>query len=300
MVKKRSIALAVFLSVITFGIYPLVVKCVIGTQINKICQGDGKHQMHYLLAVLLGFVTLWIYPVLWANKAMNRLQDNAYRYGGTIHPAHSGSSYILWSYLGLFIAVGPLVAFCKLVDDVNAFADIIGYIQPLPYTENKVERITMAESKSVDPLNALNKNNNPMNVIPQIPEQATSQSVRVDTIPATRPAKGYHPVNKQGSVICVSGMYEGIAFPVQDNEEMFIGTNPSLCNIVLNVNCSYISGKHCSIKYSAQNDTYIVVDYSTNGTFTKDDVRLQANAPKVLCKGEMIYLVDRNNSFKLG
>lgn len=300
MVKKRNIALAVFLSVITLGIYPLVVKCVIGNQVNKICQGDGKHQMHYLLAVLLGFVTLWIYPVLWCCKAMNRMQDNAYRYGNTIHPAHSGSSYVLWSYLGLFIAIGPIVAFCKLVDDMNAFADIIGYIQPLPYTENKVERITIAESKGVNPLNILDKNNNQKNTVPQIPEKAIPESVKVDTIPVTRPAQGYHPVNKQGSVTCVSGMYEGIAFPIQDNEEMLIGTNPSLCNIVLNTNCNYVSGKHCSIKYSAQNDTYVVVDYSTNGTYTKEDVRLQANSPKTLCKGETICLGDWKNSFKLG
>lgn len=300
MVKKRNIALAVFLSIITFGIYPLVVTCIIGGQVNKICMGDGKHQMHYLLACLLGIVTLGIYPVLWCCKAMNRLQDNAYRYGNTVHPAHSGSSYVLWTYLGLFIAVGPMVAFCKLIDDVNAFADIIGYVQPLPYTENKVERIKIAESNSVNPLNAVPAPGNQKGEVPQIPEQTDVQPAKVDVIPATRPAQGYHPVNKHGSVLCISGMYKDIPFPIQDNEEMIIGTNPALCNIVLNTNCNYVSGKHCAIKYNAQNDTYVVIDYSTNGTYTKEDVRLQANSPEVLPKGETICLGDRQNSFKLG
>ncbi|MGN0527700.1 MAG: DUF4234 domain-containing protein [Eubacterium sp.] len=309
MVKKRSIGLAVLLYFVTLGIYPLVVLCISGSQVNKICEGDGKRQMHYLLAVLLGFVTLGIYPVVWCCKAMNRLQDNAYRYGTTVHPPNSGSSFVLWTYLGSFIAVGPIVAFCKFLGNMNAFADIAGYIQPLPYTPNQIERIAIAENQKVLPPIPGRMNQVQQPVQPQTPpyqQQGTPipqqnpnpPCINPDPIPPTRPAHGYQPQNRQGSLYCTGGMYKDFSFPIQDNEEMTIGTNPQFCNIVLNCDAKYVSSKHCTVKYNAQNDNFIVVDYSTNGTFKDDDSQLQPNCPTVLLKGDVIYLGDRTNSFR--
>lgn len=303
MIKKRSIGLAIFLYIITLGIYPFVLMCIMGSETNKICDGDGKKQMHYILAVLLGLVTLGIYPVVWCCKQMNRLCDNAYRYGPTVHPANSGSSYVLWTYLGLFIGVGPIVAFCKFLGNVNAFAGVAGNVQPLPYTDNQVERVYIAEHNSVTP-GAFKQNyqNNASNFIPpnnNVPKIHISESA--DPVPETSAAPGHAPESRNsGTITGVSGMYSGFVFPVLNNETMIIGTNPQFSSIVIDQNGNFVSSKHCSVTYNAFNNYYEVTDFSTNGTYTNDNIRIQNNTTKRFAPGTTIYLGNRENSFKLG
>lgn len=304
MIKKRSIGLAVFLYIITLGIYPLVMFCIMGNEINKICEGDGKKQMHYLLALLLGIVTLGIYPEVWCYKQMERLCDNAYRYGPTVHPANSGSSYLLWRYLGLFLAVaiGPIVAFCKFLGNVNAFAGVAGNIQPLPYTDNQIERVYIAEHNDVTPESFhQNKQSISVSAIPQNNVQGLPAETAVDHVPKTSAAPGHAPGGmNSGTITGISGMYSGFVFPVLDNETMTIGTNPQLSSIVIDNNGKFVSSKHCSVCYNAVNNYYDVTDFSTNGTYTNDNVRIQKNTSKRFGPGAIIYLGNRENSFKLG
>lgn len=44
-IKKRNIALFIFLGFITCGIYWIVVFCKISKDINRICEGDGRDTM---------------------------------------------------------------------------------------------------------------------------------------------------------------------------------------------------------------------------------------------------------------
>lgn len=304
MIKKRSVGLAVFLYIITLGIYPLVLMCIMGREINKICEGDGKKQMHFLLAVLLGFVTLGIYPVVWCCKAMNRLCDNAYRYGPTVHPSNSGSSYVLWTYFGLFIAVGPIVAFCKFLGNVNAFADVVGYVTPLPYTSNAVEKIYLAEHNDITPnsyhqeMNNLSGAANQQINIKQTPAFAAKET---DSVPETSAAPGYASGGVvTGSITGISGMYKDFVFPVMNNECMILGKNAQFSNIVIDIDSNYVSSKHCSVRYYVSDDSYEVTDFSTNGTYSNDDIRIQKNTSKRFRAGSIIYLGTRDNSFKLG
>lgn len=300
MIKKRSVGLAVFLYIITLGIYPFVLMCIMGRETNRICEGDGKKQMHFLLACLLGLVTLGIYPVVWCCKAMNRLCDNAYRYGPTVHPANSGSSYVLWTYLGIFIAVGPIVAFCKFLGNVNAFAGVAGNVQPLPYTDNQVERVYIAEHNDVTP-KVYNQNNQNAPAISQNNVKNLPVAPSVDSVPETSAAPGHAPGRvHSGTITGISGMYSGFVFPVLDNECMTIGTNPQLSSIVIDNNGKFVSAKHCSVCYNALNNYYDVTDFSTNGTYTNDNIRIQKNTSKRFEPGVIIYLGNRENSFKLG
>ena len=98
-IKKRNIALFIFLGFITCGIYWIVVFCKISKDINRICEGDGRDTMFYLWTWLLGIVTLGIYPLVWFYKAMDRLCDNGYRYA--VRVKHSGGDFLLWTLLGL-------------------------------------------------------------------------------------------------------------------------------------------------------------------------------------------------------
>ena len=85
----------------------------------------------YLWTWLLGIVTLGIYPLVWFYKAMDRLCDNGYRYA--VRVKHSGGDFLLWTLLGSFIAVGPIVAYCYFVADINQFEPFVGYVEPKPY-----------------------------------------------------------------------------------------------------------------------------------------------------------------------
>ena len=73
MIKKRDIFLFILFNILTFGIYGIVIYCFIGKEVNKICEDDGKNQMLYIFAWLLGLVTLGIFPLIWIKTCMDRL-----------------------------------------------------------------------------------------------------------------------------------------------------------------------------------------------------------------------------------
>ena len=341
MIKKRSIPLVVLLSLITFGIYPLVLLCKAGEEVNRICDGDGKNNMFYLLAWLLGIVTLGIYPLIWCSKAMNRLQDNSYRYGPVAKPQYSGGSFLLWFLLGAIIGIGPIVAFCLFVEDINAFADVYGRFVPLAYSADPVARLAITErgnlsNQFMPPQNAnqpmLNSaqpqtaySNQPINN-PMQPQTAYSNQPVINSVQPLPPVGDYEqpsslqqydkqPQTSQniaesniktagrksfrGTIRGVSGMYAEFDFPIENQEEIVIGSDPMQASIIIEDN-GYISPKHCSIEYAAASDAYIVTDYSNGGTFDNNDSRLTPGMPKMFSRGDMIYLGTRDNTFRLG
>lgn len=325
-IKKRSIALFIILNTLTLGIYGIVIFSMMSDEIEQICAGDGKKQMHYIFAWLLGLVTLGIVPLIWFHTAMNRLQDNAYRYGDLVRPQYSGNSYLLWMLLGMFIVVGPIVAVCQFISDVNAYADVAGNVRPLPYTPNPVERMNLInKARSEGGYGAMGRMGygapaqpgmppvaQPLPPVAQKPAAPASQPVNanrsvpptakasVDEVGATVAAAGAYKGQKTGGVTCVNGMYKGITFPISDGEEMILGTDPSCCNVVISQNNTYISRRHCTVRYSISGDTYTVIDHSTNGTFCANGQQLMKNAPKMLKTGDIIHLGDANNSYRFG
>lgn len=76
---------------------------------------------------------------------------------------------------------------------------------------------------------------------------------------------------KEHSIVILSGEYSGSKFPLNDGEELKIGRDPKKANIVTTPSDTSISGLHCSIRYSAVNNRYIITDYSTNGTFVNNE-----------------------------
>jgi predicted component of type VI protein secretion system len=95
-------------------------------------------------------------------------------------------------------------------------------------------------------------------------------------------------------------MYASFPFPIQNGEEVVIGSSADSSNIVINDNGQYVSARHCLIKYNGSGNCYTVIDYSTNGTFTANNIRLEKNVPKQFSAGEIIYLGNRDNGFRLG
>lgn len=152
MIKKRDIFLFILLNILTLGIYGIVIYCFIGKEVNKICEADGKNQMLYIFAWLLGLVTLGIFPLIWIKTCMDRLEDNAYRYPG-VNVKHSGTEYVLWALFGSFLAgAGYIVATVYFLQSINAYADVYGLVTPLEYSSNPVERLEIMKQGTITPL----------------------------------------------------------------------------------------------------------------------------------------------------
>ena len=72
---NKSLAKYIFLSIITLGIYGLVVMSSVSNDVNiAASRYDGKRTMHYcLLAFLVGPITLGIAYIVWFHKISNRI-----------------------------------------------------------------------------------------------------------------------------------------------------------------------------------------------------------------------------------
>lgn len=123
---NRSMLAYIFLSLITLGIYGLVVMSHISTEINHIAtKHDGRNTVHYCLMVfLLSWLTLGIYPLIWYSQICSRMGNELVRRG---IPYNFGAGHFWgWYIIGSLILIGPLVfyhnfftAMNKLCEDYN-------------------------------------------------------------------------------------------------------------------------------------------------------------------------------------
>lgn len=116
---NRGLLKTILLSLITFGIYPLVVMSVISTDINVIASRyDGKKTMHFLLVMLIfGGLTFGIAPIVWYHRISARIGNELSRRG--IGYSFGAGSFWGWNVLGALIGIGPLVYLHKLFKAMN-------------------------------------------------------------------------------------------------------------------------------------------------------------------------------------
>lgn len=119
---NRGLLKFILLSMITFGIYGIVVMSVVSTDINTIASRyDGKKTMHFCLVwFIFSWLTLGIVNLVWNHRLANRI-------GGELKRRHlnysfDAASFWLWSILGAFIIVGPFVYMHKLLKAMNILA----------------------------------------------------------------------------------------------------------------------------------------------------------------------------------
>jgi hypothetical protein len=104
---------------------------------------------------------------------------------------------------------------------------------------------------------------------------------------------------KRGAIIGSDGEYRGARFNITNGEEVIIGTDAGLSNVVLSGSDGALSRKHCGIRYDRKKNLYYVTDYSANGTFTKAGKRMQVGRQNPVRGGSVIYLGNRGNMFRL-
>lgn len=116
---NRGLLKYILLSLITCGIYGLVVMSVLSTDINTIASRyDGKKTMHYcLIAFIFTGLTFGIAPIVWYHRISNRIGAELKRRG--INYSFGAGTYWGWNVLGSLIAVGPLVYTHKLFKAMN-------------------------------------------------------------------------------------------------------------------------------------------------------------------------------------
>jgi hypothetical protein len=120
---NRGLAKFYFLSLITFGIYGLVVMCNVSMDINTIAsRRDGKHTMNYLLLYFIfSWLTLGIAPLVWFHRISNRIGDQLA--ARNLPYSFNASDFWLWCMLGSLIIVGPFIYLYKFFKAMNIIAD---------------------------------------------------------------------------------------------------------------------------------------------------------------------------------
>lgn len=120
---NRGLVKLILLSLITFGIYPLVLWSAVSTDINTIAtRYDGKKTTHYLLmAFVFSWLTLGISPLVWSHKISARIGNELKRRG--IGYSFGAGTFWGWCILGALIGIGPLVYTHKLLKAMNKLSE---------------------------------------------------------------------------------------------------------------------------------------------------------------------------------
>lgn len=116
---NRGLLKYILLSLVTFGIYPIVFYSCISNDINTIATPkDGKKTMHYcLLYFLVSPLTAGIASFVWFHKISNRIGDEMRRRG--LSNAISANTFWGWNVLGSLIVAGPFIYLHKLIHAMN-------------------------------------------------------------------------------------------------------------------------------------------------------------------------------------
>lgn len=120
---NRSLLKFILLSLITFGIYGIVVMSKISTDINTIASKyDGKSTMHYCLVLFIfAGLTLGIVPLVWSHRISARIGNELVRRG--IDYSFGAGTYWGWGFFGTLIIVGPLIYLHKLFKSMNLLSE---------------------------------------------------------------------------------------------------------------------------------------------------------------------------------
>ena len=113
----------ILLSIITLGIYALVVMSSVSNDINVVASRyDGKRTMHFcLLFFLIAPITLGIANIVWYHKISARIGRELRR--RNIPYGFSAADYWLWTVLGALIIIGPFVYLHKLFKATNKLCE---------------------------------------------------------------------------------------------------------------------------------------------------------------------------------
>ena len=275
----RAMWKIILLSMVTFGIYGIIVYSKMSNEINIVATPhDGKHTMHYCLVLfLLGPVTCGIFSIIWIHGLCARI-ENELRLRGNEY-SFGPSDFWLWCVLGSLIIVGPFIfthklckAFNTMNEHFNSFGNDVNGRFAAPATVNEAQDNNSYNDASYDDNN-------------EADHQGYSENETVS-------------FSKSGHIVGQKGSWAGYEIEIKPGEEVIIGKDPSLASIVVDPSCRETSRKHVGISYDSDSGSYIITDYSTNGTWV-NGTKIPHNRPVSYGGGAVIECAHQNAVFKL-
>jgi hypothetical protein len=131
--------------------------------------------------------------------------------------------------------------------------------------------------------------------------EKAEKKMYIETWTPTQPSTNAHkeePIQPpMGIVKCTKGCSLGQGLRLPQDRKVVVGKSPQNANLV--INNQNVSNIHCTIRYNATQNTYIVKDHSLNGTFV-NGARIQNNVPMELPAGTVLSLADGSNEVTLG
>ena len=124
---------------------------------------------------------------------------------------------------------------------------------------------------------------------------------------ASAPAQSLQPASQKAveqaarpALSGVTGIFAGTDFPVQADEELAIGSDPSVCQIVLPAECA--APIHCSIRYDSRRGCWQVRDLTDGQTFENGVRAIRTGVFEDIPKGRLICVGQGKYSqrFRLG
>lgn len=122
----------------------------------------------------------------------------------------------------------------------------------------------------------------------------TTEAVEVQP----QPVQKVQPIVKPrvGQVVCTKGISVGRGLMLPEDKKVIVGKSTRNANLV--ISNQKISNVHCSIRYNAARNIYIVKDHSTNGTYV-NQVRLPKDIAMEYPAGTVLSLADGNDEVTL-
>lgn len=184
---------------------------------------------------------------------------------------------------------GVGAALCLLVSAGLACTELLPQRRTAASTDLQPGRARKAASKPQPPESLPEKA-----PVPEAPEAAEPQAPAM-LPPAEEPAPSALPV---GALTALCSEYAGAVLPLEHMSSVTLGRDPALCNLV--IHDSRMSRQHCIVTYNGVNDTYLLLDTSSNGTFLEGGQRIPKNYAMEVQPGLRFYLGNPENSFILG
>lgn len=99
----------------------------------------------------------------------------------------------------------------------------------------------------------------------------------------------------KGQLRGISGTYAGQIIPLKDGEKIVLGRSAEDSNLI--VDSPKVSRRHCEITFDKKNGTFILRDYSYNGTYKISGEKFEKH--EILRPGTKFYLGNKDNIFQV-
>ncbi len=103
--------------------------------------------------------------------------------------------------------------------------------------------------------------------------------------------------NEHGILTCIDGLYTGYIVSIEPEQPIMIGRDGNVADIIIQL--PMVSRLHCKLIYHEERGEYEITDFSSNGTFIHNEIRLIPNHNYILEPGSEICFGDRTNIFKV-